>query len=93
MSIERKELLEELMSISDVNELRLIRNAIIDRIKEVGHRIKYELEIGDRVKVTSSNKVEYGSVIKVNKTRAVISLDDKGQYNVPFAMITKTQEV
>ena len=47
MSIERKELLVELMSISDVDELKLIRSAINDRIQEVGSKIKYELKMGD----------------------------------------------
>ena len=93
MSIERRELLGQLMSISDVDELKLIRSAINDRIAEVGSKIKYELTIGDRVKVTTKSRVEYGSVIRVNRTRAVINLDDKGHYNVPFSMITKTQEV
>ena len=93
MSIERRELLGQLMSISDVDELKLIRSAINDRIKEVGSKIKYELKMGDRVQVTSKNRVEYGFVIRVNRTRAVINLDDKGHYNVPFSMITKSQEV
>ena len=90
MSIERKELLMTLMQIRDVDELRLIRSAINDRIEEVSSRIKYELVIGDRVKVTSKSRIEHGSVIKINKTRAVINLDDKGHYNVPFSMITKS---
>ena len=51
--IARKELLEDLMSISDVDELRLIRSAISDRIQEVSSRIKYELNKGDSVIVTS----------------------------------------
>tara|TARA_Y100000593_G_C4242608_1_gene302959 strand:+ start:509 stop:793 length:285 start_codon:yes stop_codon:yes gene_type:complete len=89
MSIERKELLIELMSISDIDELKLIRSAINDRIKEVGYRVKYTLSKGDVVIVTSKSGVEQGTIIKVNRTRAVVNLDGKGAYNVPFSMITK----
>ena len=31
---------------------------------------------------------EYGEVIKVNRTRAVVRIDDR-QWNVPFSMIAK----
>ena len=90
--IERKELLETMMSIDDIAELRLIRSAISDRIKEVGSRIKYQLRIGDKVIVTSKNKVEKGTINKVNRTKAVVMLDE-GLYNVPFSMITKDKEL
>ena len=90
--IERKEVLETLMSIDDISELKLIRSAISNRIEEVGSRIKYELRINDRVKVTSKSRVEYGNIIKINRTKAVVNLDDRGHYNVPFSMITKDKE-
>ena len=90
MSIERKELLTTLMQIRDLNELRLIRSAISDRIKEVGHSIKYDLDIGDSVLINSPRKElkEEGTIVKVNRTRAVVMIDGK-QWNVPFALITK----
>ena len=88
MSIERKELLGDLMSISDIAELKLIRSAINDRIQEVGSRIKYQLNKDDKVIVTSKKGVESGAIIKVNRTRAVVNIDGK-QWNVPFSMITK----
>ena len=91
--IERKEILETLMSISDINELKLIRSAIKDRIEEVGSRIKYELRKDDKVIVTSKRGVELGTIIKVNRTRAVVNLDGKGSYNVPFSMITRDKEI
>ena len=86
--IERKEVLQTLMSIDDISELKLIRSAINDRIEEVGSRIKYELKRDDKVIVTSKKGVELGTIIKVNRTRAVVSLDGTF-YNVPFSMITK----
>ena len=86
--IERKELLADLMQIKDVNELRLIRSAISDRIKEVSSRIKYELKEGDAIVVNSKKGEESGIIEKVNRTRAVVMIDGK-QWNVPFTMITK----
>ena len=91
--IERKEILQTLMSIDDINELKLIKSALIDRIAEVSSRIKYTLRIGDEVIVTTNrgynNTKEYGTIKKVNRTRAVVDIEHKGYYNVPFSMITK----
>ena len=91
MSIERKDLLIDLMQIRDINELRMIRSAISDRIKEVGSAVKYELKKGDSVIVTSSKGVESGIINKINRTRAVVNMNGI-QYNVPFSMITKQGE-
>ena len=90
MSIGRKELLEDLMQIRDINELRLIRSAISDRIKEVGSAIKYDLDKGDKVIINSPRRElkEEGTVVKVNRTRAVVNISGK-EWNVPFTMITK----
>jgi len=77
------------MQIRDLNELRLIRSAINDRIKEVGYRIKYELRIGDSIIVTSKKGVEEGIIEKVNRTRAVVRMNGTS-WNVPFSMITKS---
>ena len=94
MSKERKDLLIDLMGIRDINELRLIRSAINDRIKEVGSAIKYDLNIGDKVLINSPRKEFHddGVIIKVNRTRAVVKIDGK-QWNVPFSMITKQGEI
>ena len=87
--IERKELLTDLMQIRDINELRLIRAAISDRIKEVGSRIKYQLLKDDKVIVTSKKGVESGTIEKVNRTKAVVNINGTS-WNVPFSMITKS---
>ena len=91
MSIGRKELLEDLMQIRDINELRLIRSAISDRIKEVASAIKYDLDKGDKVIIDSPRRElkEEGTIVKVNRTRAVVNIDGK-QWNVAFSLITKS---
>ena len=87
----KQDIMIELMTMTDIDELRMIRSAISDRIKEVGSAVKYELKIGDSVIVTSSKGVESGSINKINRTRAVVKLDGL-LYNVPFSMITKDKE-
>ena len=79
-----------LMQIRDVDELRLIRSAISDRIKEVSSRIKYDLRKGDSIIVTSKKGIENGIIEKVNRTRAVVNMNGSS-WNVPFSMITKSQ--
>ena len=90
MSIERKDLMTKLMTMTDISELRMIRSAISDRIKEVGNAIKYDLNKGDKVMIDSPRRElkEDGVIVKVNRTRAVVNINGK-QWNVPFAMITK----
>ena len=85
--IERKEILQKLMEMQDVEELKLIARCVRDRIDEIGGRIKYILKPNDRVIITSKKGTEHGSIRKVNRTRAVVNR--KGTlYNVPFSMIT-----
>ena len=87
--IERKELLIQLMQMRDLDELRLIQSAIRDRIKEVSSAIKYDLDKGDIVTVNSSSKDnEEGTIVKVNRTRAVVNINGTS-WNVPFSMIAK----
>ena len=85
--IERKEILQKLMEMQDLEELKLIARCVRDRIDEIGGRIKYSLKPNDRVIITSKKGTEHGSIRKVNRTRAVVNI--KGTlYNVPFSMIT-----
>ena len=79
-----------IMQIRDLDELRLIRSAINDRITEVANAIKYDLKDGDKVKINSPRKElqDDGTIVKVNRSRAVVLINGK-QWNVPFALITK----
>ena len=89
MSIERRELLNKVTSMNDRDELRMLRSAINDRIREIGNSIKYDLHPGDTV-IVQGNKVgnEIGTIIKVNRTRAVVEINNI-KWNVPFSLITK----
>ena len=84
-------LINEINSIHDNTDLRILRNVINDRIKVLGSVIKYSLNRGDLVSVKSQNKTETGTIDKVNRTRAVVNINGK-LWNVPFSLMTKIEE-
>ena len=74
--------------IEDLRELQEVQNFIKDRKRALGNRLKYKLSVGDRVAVSSSGKVDEGTVTKINRTRAVVDMRG-GSWTVPFSMITQ----
>lgn len=84
------ELILEINQMVSKKDLRILRNAVTDRIKVVGHMVKYSLDRGDIVIVEGGKKVdrEEGTIVKVNRTRAVVNINGT-EWNVPFSMITK----
>jgi len=74
--------------IEDIRELRQIQQFVKDRKRAIGNRLKYQLQIGDKVKINGSSRLEKGVVTKINRTRAVVKIDNQ-QWTVPFSMITK----
>ena len=92
--MKKEEIMIQLMTMSDIDELRMIRNAINDRIQEVGSRIKYELKPGDSVIVKGGKKLseETGTLIRCNRTKAIVLIGTQ-EWNVPFTMLSKAQEV
>ena len=84
-------LINEINSIHDNTDLRILRNVINDRIKVLGSVIKYSLNRGDLVSVKTKSKTETGTIDKVNRTRAVVNINGK-LWNVPFSLMTKIEE-
>ena len=88
-----QDVLDYILKCKDNEKLSTITDAIRDKRKYNASHLKYSLEVGDRVRVNGSNKIEKGTVTKVNRTRAIVKvyLEDKkwARYNVPFTMITK----
>ena len=73
--------------IEDMRELNLIQAWTKDRKRFLGNRLKYSLQVGDKVEVKSSGKSDEGTVTKINRTRAVVYMRGSS-WNVPFSMIT-----
>jgi len=75
---------EQLWSLP-VKELHRVKASISDIIES---KIKNSLYVDQEVYIVSKNKKENGVIKKVNKTRAVVAIENKiHEYNVPFGMI------
>ena len=84
------ELILEINTMVSKKDLRILKSVIDDRLKIVGHMVKYSLDRGDIVIVEGGNKVkkEEGTIVKLNRTRAVVNINGT-EWTVPFSMITK----
>ena len=84
------ELILEINAMVSKKDLRILKSVIDDRLKMVGHMVKYSLDRGDIVIVEGGKKVkkEEGTIVKLNRTRAVVNINGT-EWNVPFSMITK----
>jgi len=66
-----------------VNQLHKLKDSISDIIES---KIKSSLYVDQEVYVVQKNKKESGVIKKVNKTRAIVIIDNR-DWNVPFGMI------
>ena len=79
---------DSIRKITNTNHLREIQKEIKEQRDYIGKKIGNQLQRGDKVKVNGGRGIEYGEIIKINRTRAVVNIDDM-HWNVPFSMITK----
>ena len=89
--MQKNEIIDWVLTHSDLNELSDIREAIKDRKETLASKLKYKLAPGMMVNVNGAKKFTEGRIKKVNKTRAVLMVDINGishGYNVPFSMIS-----
>ena len=89
--MQKNEIIDWVLTHSDLNELSDIREAIKDRKQTLSGKLKYELSPGMMVNVNGAKEFTEGRVKKVNRTRAVLLVDINGiteGYNVPFSMIS-----
>ena len=84
------ELILEINTMVSKKDLRILKSVIDDRLKMIGHMVKYSLDRGDIVMVEGGRKIgkEEGTIVKLNRTRAVVNINGT-DWNVPFSMITK----
>ena len=79
---------DNIRKITNTNHLRTIQKEIKEQRDYIGRKIGNQLQRGDNVRVSGTNGIEHGTIVKVNRTRAVVNIDDM-HWNVPFSMITK----
>jgi len=88
--MEQDKLILEINTMVSKKDLRILKSVIDDRLKMVGHMVKYSLDRGDIVTIEGGRKLgkEEGTIVKLNRTRAVVNINGT-DWNVPFSMITK----
>ena len=79
---------DNIREITNINHLNTVSKEIKEQRDYIGRKIGNKLQRDDKVRVNGTNGIEKGEVIKVNRTRAVVRIDNR-QWNVPFSMITK----
>tara|TARA_Y100001938_G_scaffold65675_1_gene91221 strand:- start:2153 stop:2419 length:267 start_codon:yes stop_codon:yes gene_type:complete len=85
--MEVNEIVKNIMMINNTDDLNHIKRMLNMRREDVARDLKYALMPGDRIK-TDSNRIPTGTIVKVNRTKAVVR-DDKGQqWTVPLTMIS-----
>ena len=72
---------------TDTDELNHLKKVINMRREDIASSLKHSLLPGDRVKV-DSQKVGYGHIVKVNRTKVVVRDDNNQQWTVPLTMIS-----
>ena len=81
------EITKQIMMIDNTDDLNHIKRMLNMRREDVARDLKYVLRPGDRIK-TDSNRIPTGTIVKVNRTKAVVRDDNGQQWTVPLTMIT-----
>jgi hypothetical protein len=73
--------IKKINKLSELNELVSFINSYKTMLG------KTSIKVGDKVWVVQKTKKTAGEVIKMNIKKAVVEMDGKGAYNVPFSML------
>ena len=88
------EIHRHIMFLATHEELDKVRDSIKMRRDDLARQLKVGLSRGDCVLIDNrKGRVERGTIVKVNRTRAVVNIKNKLNveipWNVPFSMIRK----
>ena len=81
------EIVKNIMMMKNTENLNHLKKVINMRREDLARDLKYVLRPGDRIR-TNSNKIPTGTIVKVNRTRAVVKDDNGQQWTVPLTMIS-----
>ena len=81
------EITKQIMMINNTDDLNHIKRMLNMRREDVARDLKYALMPGDRIR-TDSNRIPTGTIVKVNRTKAVVRDDNGQQWTVPLTMIS-----
>ena len=85
------EIHRHIMCLATQEELNEVKRSIKMRQSDLTREVIADISHGDSILIDSKGKVERGTIIKLNRTRAIVDIENKGRpyYNVPFSMIRK----
>lgn len=87
-----KQQLQSQMSLMSMNELRSMRDILQREIEQRGQEIKYELRIGDKVKVNHSRTAGMiFNVVEIKRKKAVVKTVDGARYNVALQLLERAE--
>ena len=81
------EITKQIMMINNTDDLNHIKRMLKMRREDVARDLKYELKPGDRIR-TDSNRIPTGTIVKVNRTKAIVRDENGQQWTVPLTMIS-----
>ena len=81
------EITKHIMMINNTDDLNHIKRMLNMRREDVARDLKYALRPGDRIR-TDSSRIPTGTIVKVNRTKAVVRDDNGQQWTVPLTMIS-----
>ena len=81
------EITKHIMMMDNTDDLHHITRMIKMRRQDLARDLKYALMPGDRIK-TDSSRIPTGTIVKVNRTKAVVRDDNGQQWTVPLTMIS-----
>ena len=84
------EIHRHIMFLATHEELGKVAESLKMRRNDLSREIMSELNVGDNVLIDNKGRVERGVLRKINRTRAVIKIENRVvPYDVPFSMIRK----
>ena len=81
------EITKQIMMMDNTDDLHHITRMIKMRRQDLARDLKYALVPGDKVR-TDSNRIPTGTIVKVNRTKAVVRDNNGQQWTVPLTMIS-----
>jgi hypothetical protein len=77
------------LNIHTQEQLNKVIESVKLRRRDLARKVISELVPGDSVLVDSKGRLHKGTIRKINRTRAVVDMEGKGRYTVPFSLIRK----
>ena len=67
----RSDLLVLINTLDNIDDLKEVKSMVIDKIESLGRQTKYNLIVGEEVKIAGSGRIDSGKIIKINRTRKI----------------------